>query len=53
MTKNETARWNAATSTQQVLETYEEVFDGTNKLFSVPALVKANGELVAVLSLVD
>lgn len=53
MTKNETARWNMATSTQQVLDKHEAIYDGTSKLFSVPALVKVNGELVSVLSLVD
>lgn len=53
MTKIETARLNAATSTQQTIEKYEAVFDGTNKATAVPALVKASGELGSLLGSAD
>lgn len=53
MTKIETAQLNAATATQQALEKHEAVFDGTNAATGVPALVKAAGELGALLEGAD
>ena len=45
MTKDQMARWNAGTSTHQVLAKFESVYDGTTAATALPALVAVTEEL--------
>jgi len=53
MTKDQIARWNSATSTQQVLVKFEKIYDGTTAATALPALVTVTEELAELLDGID
>lgn len=53
MTKDQIARWNSATSTQQVLVKFEKIYDGTTAATALPALVTVAEELAELLDGID
>ncbi len=53
MTKEQIARWNAATSTQQTLVKFESIYDGTTAATTLPALVAVTEELTELLEGID
>ena len=53
MTKDQIARWNVATSTNQVLTKFENIYDGTTAATTLPALVIVSDELNELLENID
>lgn len=53
MTKVQIARWNAGTSTHQVLVKFEKIYDGTTAATALPALVTVSDELNELLENID